>query len=86
MSDESINSITASNYSITPELSYLGAKIRVKFSESCLKHDKITYTHGAIANIYIVYEISPNLYTFEFTLQNCLFGAVKLTKNADIDK
>ena len=42
------NSITASNYSITPELSYYGIKIRVKFNGSCLKQDKITYAHGNI--------------------------------------
>ena len=30
---------------ITPPLVYLGAKIRVKFSGSCLKQDKITYNH-----------------------------------------
>ena len=34
-SDEMINSKTASNYSITPELSYYGTKTRVKFSGSC---------------------------------------------------
>ena len=39
LSDESINSITASNYSITPELSYCGNKIRVKFNGSCLKQE-----------------------------------------------
>ena len=33
LSDEKINSITASNYSITPELGYSGNKIRVKFME-----------------------------------------------------
>ena len=60
MSDERINSITASNNSITPSLDYLGAKIRVKCKRSCLKQDKITYTHGKIANIYIVYEINKN--------------------------
>ena len=55
--DERINSITASNYSMTPELSYYGSKIKVKFSGRCLKRDKATYSHGTIANIYIVYEI-----------------------------
>ena len=35
--DERISSITASNYSITPELSYYGSKIRVKVNGSCLK-------------------------------------------------
>ena len=51
---EKINSNTASNYSITPELSYYGTKTRIKFSGSCLKKDKGTYNHGTIVNIYIV--------------------------------
>ena len=46
------------NCSITPELSYFGNKISIKFNGSCLKEDKITYTHGKIVNLYIVYEIS----------------------------
>ena len=54
-SEERVNSITASNYSITPELSYYGSKIRVKFNGSPLKQDKLTYTYGKIVNIYIVY-------------------------------
>ena len=37
LSDEMINSVTASNYSINPSLNYLGAKITVKFNGSCLK-------------------------------------------------
>ena len=87
MSDEIINSITASNYSIIPELSYYGSKIRVKFSGSCLKQDKITYTHGKIVNIYIVYEISKNFNISSYpTLENCFFGTVSLTKNANSDK
>ena len=61
LSDGCINSITASNNSITPELSYYRSKIRVKFNGSCLKQVKITYTHGKIVNIYIVYEISKIL-------------------------
>ena len=35
--DEKINSLTASNYSITPELSYYDSKISVKFNRICLK-------------------------------------------------
>ena len=66
----------------------MGTKIRVKFSGSCLKQDKVTNTHGKIVNIYIVYEISKkdNTVISNPTLENCLFGAVTLTKNADIDK
>ena len=37
-------------------------------------------------NIYILYELRSNLNNFDFTSANCLFGAVKLTRNANIDK
>ena len=72
---------------ITPSLNYLGPKIRVKFSGSCLKQDKSTYTQGKIVNIYIVYGISKNYNISSYlALKNCLFGDVSLTKNADIDQ
>ena len=39
-------------------------------------------------NIYIVYEINKtdNITSSDPTLENCLFGAVTLTKNTDIDQ
>ena len=88
LSNESIKANSVSNNIINPVLlSYLDTKMRVKFNGNCLKQDKITYTHGKVVNIYIVYEIfsysSGDNYP---TLENCLFGAVNLTKNADIDK
>ena len=87
MSDERINSITTSNYSITPELSHYGTKARVKFSGSCLKQDKATYNHGTIINIYNVYGISKNYGISSYpALENCLFGALSLTKHADIEQ
>ena len=48
----------------------------------------VTCTHGKIVNIYIVYKISEKDDTVigDPTLENCLFGAVTLTKSADIDK
>ena len=46
-----INSTIVSNYIAIPELSYYGSKIRVKFNGSCLKQDKITYTHREPVNI-----------------------------------
>ena len=65
----------------------MGTEKRVRFSGSCLKQDKITYNHGKIVNIYIVYEINKNGNTSsDPTLENCLFGAVSLTKNANIDR
>ena len=88
MSDERINSIKTSDYGITPYLSYYDTnKIRVKFDGGCLKQDPGSFVHGGIVNVYIVYEISKNINISDYpTLENCLFGAVKLTKNADIDK
>ena len=38
---EEPDSITASNYIITPELSYYGTKTKVEFNGSCVKQDKI---------------------------------------------
>ena len=61
--------------------------MRVKLTGSCLKQPKFTYTHKTIVNIYIVYELGASTSNDnDPTLKNCLFGAVNLTKNADIDK
>ena len=61
--------------------------MRIKFTGSCLKQPKFTYTHKTIVNIYIVYELGASTSNDnDPTLKNCLFGAVTLTKNADIDK
>ena len=45
LSSESIKPPTTSDNSLTPELSYYDYNIRVKFTGSCLKQPKITYTH-----------------------------------------
>ena len=87
LSDESIKPPTTSDNSLTPVLSYYGTKIRVKFTGRCLKQSKISYTHGKIVNIYIVYKLgASSSHVNDPTLKNCLFGAFTLTKNADIDK
>ena len=87
LSDERINSNTASNHSITPELSFYDTKTRVEYHGSCLKQDKVTYNDGTILNIHIVYEISKNYNIRSYpTLANSLFGAVSLTEHANIDQ
>ena len=58
LSDESIKSPSAPHNFLNPSLNHLGTKTRVRFSGSCLKQDKITYTHRKIVNIHIVYEIN----------------------------
>ena len=68
-------------------LYYVCAKTIVKFNGSYLKQDEFTYTHKNIVNIYIAYEINKNFRISSHpTLENCLFGAVKLTKHPDFDE
>ena len=81
------NSITASSYNITPQLSYYGTKTRVEFNGSCLKQHSVTFNHKKIVNIYIAYEIERSVNKSSYpTLENYLFGAVKLTKHVDVDQ
>ena len=45
------------------------------------------FNHGKLVNIYIVYELGASSSSIsDPTLKNYLFGAVTLTKNADIEK
>ena len=46
LSSETITPPATSDNSLTPALSYYGTKTRVKFTGSCLKQNKTTYTHG----------------------------------------
>ena len=79
LSNESIKPPTTSNNSLTPILNYYGPKIKVSFNRNCLKQNRVTFNHGKIVNIYIVYKIikianingnrKSNL-----TVENALFG------------
>ena len=82
LSAESIKPPNTSDNSLTPVLNYYGTKTILKFTGSCLQQLKLSYTHK-----YIVYELGAcSSRNNDPTLKNCLFGAVTLTKNADIDK
>ena len=57
------------------------------FKDSCLKEDEAKNTFQKVINIHIAYNLESNLYyNPDFTLENCLFGGVKTTKNVDVDK
>ena len=86
MSDEVIRPPTTSNNSLAPTLKYAAKIMYVGFNGSCLKQDKITFNHGKIVNIYTVYDLKSTLNNFDPTLENCLFAAINLSKNSDIDK
>ena len=76
LSNESIKAISTSD-----------TKIRVEFTGGCLKQPKISYTHKKVVNIYIVYELGASSSNdSDPTLKDCLFGALTLTKDADIEK
>ena len=84
--DEIIKPRSTSTNILNPLLNYVGTNWRVEFKEICLKQDKILFNHGKIVNIYIAYEINKNFSISSYpTPENCLFGAVKLTKPTDID-
>ena len=43
--------------------------------------------HYKIINVYFAYDLQSNLnYNPDFTLENCLFGRVNITKNVNINK
>ena len=52
-----------------------------------LQQKIVTYNHKKVLNFYVVYEITSfhDIDSYP-TLTNALLGAVKLTKNTDIDK
>ena len=60
LSAETFKPPSISDNSLTPLVSYYGTKTRVKFTGSCLKEPKISYTHGTIVNIYTVYELGAS--------------------------
>ena len=87
LSNQSIKPPTKTNSSLTPELNYYGTKTKIKFIGSCLKQSNHIFTHKKVVNIYIVYELAASSsLNSDPRIKNCLFGAVTLTKNADIEK
>ena len=62
-------------------------KNKIKFDGSFLNRFPPSIFRGHIVNIYIVYEITDYYNNINYpTIENCFFGSVKLTKNANIDK
>ena len=79
LSAETMKPPTRSDNSLSSVVSYYGSKTKEKFTGSCLKQPKISYTHGKVVNIYIVYEMdASSSHNDDPTLKNCLFGAVTL--------
>ena len=84
-SSESIKTPGISGSSLSPGMLFSGTKLQVKFDGSCLKQEKKN-TNITMVNLHNVYEINLWPYNIgtDFTLENSLFEAVKLTKNTDL--
>ena len=86
--DTKIKAIVITNYLLNPQINiYDIDKIRIKFNRSFLNRFPPTMPYRNVVTIYVVYEITSDYKDINYpTLENCLFGSLKLTKNADIDK
>ena len=87
MSDESIENITKPDRNFAPTFVDYHLLPDINFSGHRLIKSSISIPKKVI-NIYISYTLDPQLKNLntDFMLVNCLFGPVKSTKNADLDK
>ena len=68
-----------------PKLIYDNSRTKVKFYGSILKQNKVAF-YGPIVNIYTVYRSSPKTNNSSIVLEHCLFGAMNITKIAEVNK
>ena len=61
LSDESTKRPSTYNKMFNPSVNYVHTKARVKFNADCLKQEKISFDHGKVVNIYIVFEVNKNV-------------------------
>ena len=87
-STDSDMSITANAFANVPTIINNG-RMNVEFKGGYYKQSKlIKPNNNNVINVYIVYKLDPvsNTRDDTFTVQNALFGEIKLTKNTDTSK
>ena len=80
---------TTDDKSLSPSIKwYANSSFCLVFKGSYLKQKNVTYTPPNRMNIFTVYELDTwsRYLNSDFTLKDCLFGGVKVAKNADPDK
>ena len=87
ISEENIENTTKSYSSFPPIFVDHYVLSHINFNGHCLINNNISIPKKVIKlyTSYIINQWLRNLNTY-FILKNCLFGSVKLTKNADSDK
>ena len=86
MSEENIENITIWESNFAPTFVDYHLLLDVNFNGHCLIQNNIPIPEK-VTNRYISYTLGLQLrhLNTDFTLGNCLFGSVKLTKDADLD-
>ena len=86
--NEIVKPLALSNNSLFPTLNHNSSKIWAKFDGSCLKKEKVIFTHKQMVSTYIVYEnnLCPFVVSNDFMFGNSSFGTVKLIENGDVYK
>ena len=83
LSKESIKTPATSNYSFTSKLAHIQNITKgLKLEGGCLKHDKVSFAHRNVVNLFIVYKLdtSSRYLNTHSTLGAGLFGSAKLSK------
>ena len=70
---------------VSPKLINQNNRLGVLFEGSYMKQNMFDYGHGSGLNIYIVYKLNKidSTRNAGFTIQNALFGAIKITKDVN---
>ena len=68
LSNEKIDSAKTFNYDQSPRIVYNNARIKLRFSRSIVKQNKVTYSHGPMVNIYVVYRLIHGTKSNDFTV------------------
>ena len=87
ISEENFRNITKSDSNFAPTFVNDHLLLDMNFNGHSLIKNNI-YISQKVINLYVSNTLGPQLRNLntDFTLGNCLFGSVKLSKNADLDK
>ena len=87
MSEESLENLTTLDNTFVPILINYCILPDLKFNGHCLINDDVFIPREKI-NLYISYTLDPCLRDLntDFTLNNCFFWSLNLTKNTDPEK
>ena len=66
----------------SPKLSFKSENIYVSFNDSILTQEKVTYTHGSIVTVYVVFsQLNTSISADCDLIAECLFGTANLSNN-----